>query len=59
MDEDRYDETDERTEVIPKSKRFVAALGVGMLFSVILIAVVGWRRKVARKKSPSSPIPEP
>ncbi len=59
MNEDRYDASREPAELIPWSERFVAALDIGMLLSVILIAVVGWKRKVARKKSPNSPIPEP
>jgi hypothetical protein len=59
MNEDQHDESVEPIELIPASEKFMAALDVGLLVSAILLAIVGWRRKVHRKKSRSAPIPEP
>jgi hypothetical protein len=58
MAENRYDQSENPSELIPPSEKFMAAVDLGILISASLIAFVGWRRKVARRKSSTSPIPE-
>jgi hypothetical protein len=54
-----HDEQSESpSELIPPSEKFVAAVDVGMVISACLIAFVGWRRRIARRKSPDGPVPE-
>ena len=56
--ENRYDESKRPTEMIPPSEKFMAAVDLGMLISVFLIAFGVWRRGVARRKSPNGPVPD-
>jgi hypothetical protein len=58
MSGSRHDEPEIFSELIQPSEKFMAAIDGGMLISALLIVFVGWRRKVARKRSPNSPIPE-
>jgi hypothetical protein len=48
----------EATEVIPPSEKFIAATDITMMAATLLLLVVGWRIRRARRKARVSPIPE-